>query len=560
MDSVKGSESLNVFIPEDLLINHSRDYDKSFLLGWEGIKGQFFIIDAYSASDKLSKVLDSIKKDSNLENITWMKNGLQLLDHFTLNINGEKGEFINLSLTDILSGKEVQKVVTFVYKNEYFDLKSSDLFENLKVKTENSSDCLDPNCAIGPCLLLATLIRNYIRRMLYIEQNDQTHLCDLKFINSFNRKSSLLSHSRFIVYLVFVKFTFYLSLFTNCILRFLNLRAGRLIRFLKFIPKYSRFFSLLIYRLTILSQWHISYKELLSKTQMSEYFELRNELLNFATSMYISLFGGLLEFFLFRKVTFERKNEVSQFTIIVFRSLFYYLTTKIFIYIKLNNEVSASLAKFVVNKVMVWRYLKEKLEPIRLFLLKALEYSALLGLSAQASVFYDLFAFETLRLYYLYFIMLSIMSYTQKYLYTLLLLFKGKKWNVLKSVLDTNEFTKEQLFIGVVFFVIFALNYPTIWIFYISSVTILAPILRKVNLNYLVVKVLIHSFVELLSGLPYYVLAHNAFSKKYIEGVYFRKIEGTLHSKFILSDNSKVYKSGTLNVSKILLFIGYDLS
>lgn len=72
-------------------------------------------------------------------------------------------------------------------------------------------------------------------------------------------------------------------------------------------------------------------------------------------------------------------------------------------------------------------------------------------------------------------------------------MYRGKKWNTLKSVLDTTEFTKEQLFIGVVFFVIFALNYPTIWIFYISSVTLLAPILRILILSYYLIHLLNYS-------------------------------------------------------------------
>lgn len=127
-------------------------------------------------------------------------------------------------------------------------------------------DCSDPNCDIGPCLLLATSIRNYVNTMLDTYLIDHGRPCDLRFINSFNRKPNFLSNLTFIVYLILVKFTFCLSFFTHLVLTFLNRIAGRLFKVLKFIPKYSQFFSLLINRLTTLSQWHISYKELLSKT------------------------------------------------------------------------------------------------------------------------------------------------------------------------------------------------------------------------------------------------------------------------------------------------------
>lgn len=284
---------------------------------------------------------------------------------------------------------------------------------------------------------------------------------------------------------------------------------------------YSKFLTSVSKRLDEISKWTVTLGTLESQLDINKYLSTRNMLYNSIAIFYLDLITGICTFLFFKtgvlKMLFKLRSATKAYYLENLKSLFYFVTKRIGIYCKLNNEIGMSLSKFLVNKINLWYLVKPKVKLVTKILLKILQYSSILGISAQISLLLDIFLVETLHLVYIYIIILSIMNYTQKYLYSLVHLFKGKKWNVLKCILDTNNFTKEELFIGIVVFTVFALNYPTIWIFYFSVILTVLPIL--------VVKTLLVITLEIVTKIPIYSLLCNLILPGTVkESIYFERI------------------------------------
>ncbi|AFZ81720.1 N-acetylglucosamine transferase, putative [Theileria equi strain WA] len=518
-----------IYCPSEIALR-SKVISDSFFLGWETQKNEVFIISAYDRENErqirsaLSKLNGEIKS----------KNGHQADIELVKEINlttGLKKYLYDCNVSSRKKDDGTEGVAMFTYNYLSFlpiiGNPTDSLGINLNCSNYISSDS---KSELLRKLALSASVRAYMD-ILLSEIDKQTNGDSRTRVNLY----SLIHKILFLFTCYFKEFAIMISKAVSWIslyLKCLNCDISPVI-------SYSSFLTSLSNRLNDISGWKTALEKLEIEPNTNNYLSMRNKVCNHIARFYLDLMTGIFTFIFFRnialEVLFKLRSSLKAYYFRTLKLLFYFTTKRIGIYCKLNNEIGMSLSKFLVNKINLWYLIRPKAKLIVAFLLKTLQYSSILGTSMQFSLFVDIFLIETLHLIYIYVIILSIMNYTQKYLYSLLYLFKRKKWNVLKNTLDTNNFTKEELFIGIVIFTVFALNYPTIWIFYVSIILIVLPIL--------VTKVLMIVITDIIEKIPVYSLLCNILFPNIIkESIYFEhSVAGKDNENVIASQVLLIY-------------------
>lgn len=254
------------------------------------------------------------------------------------------------------------------------------------------------------------------------------------------------------------------------------------------------------------------YNVLKQQTDVMEYVSWRHKYRNSLNALFFDMFIGILEFLFFRKAAVYYVNKL-RFTFITlwvssYKCITYEFTMRIGKYCKMNNEVALFLSKLLLSKIIVWHVIKPYIRKNFFVVTKIFHYSAILGVTWQVAVLVDLMTIQTIHVAYAHRIMFFITKCSQKYLFSLLQLFKGKKWNEIKQSLDSNDYTREQLFLGTVIFTLLLLIYPTIWIFYIATLIVYLPIALTRTIS--------RGLIRILTRVPTYFIAYNiVFPKTY---------------------------------------------
>lgn len=94
-------------------------------------------------------------------------------------------------------------------------------------------------------------------------------------------------------------------------------------------------------------------------------------------------------------------------------------------------------------------------------------FSLMLGLSFTLALFSDTVGLLTLHLRMFYFVSAKMHHWMVCSIWSLFLLFRGKKWNVLKQRQDSEDFTLDQLLMGTVMFTILVFLFPTVFFYYL---------------------------------------------------------------------------------------------
>ncbi|GBE58545.1 n-acetylglucosaminyl transferase component gpi1 [Babesia ovata] len=276
--------------------------------------------------------------------------------------------------------------------------------------------------------------------------------------------------------------------------------------------------SVMSKRLTEMKQWQERYRELYLQEDIVDYLDARHSLRQSVWSFVNDVIAGVLEVLVYRRTVVYAVNYLRLVLREVYVSSFkytsYHFAMRIGKYCKLNNEVAVFVSRLLLSVLVVWRLIKPKIRENFTIISNIFQYSALFGVTCHTAVLVDILTIETMHVAYAHCIMLYLTKWMQRYLYSLLQLFKGKKWNVLKQSLDSNNYTREQLFLGTVIFTLLLLIYPTIWVFYCVTLLVYLPVF--------VARAFGKTVIEVMTKFPWYFLAYNTvFPRRYKEGIYF---------------------------------------
>lgn len=101
------------------------------------------------------------------------------------------------------------------------------------------------------------------------------------------------------------------------------------------------------------------------------------------------------------------------------------------------------------------------------FIFTGLSMLSLFGVSVLLGAMSDLLLFSTVHLHFYFYLSCRMQHWCASCMYSLFLLFRGKKWNVLKERVDSQDFSMDQLLLGTVMFSVLVFLYPTFLFYYL---------------------------------------------------------------------------------------------
>ncbi|KAJ3452508.1 phosphatidylinositol n-acetylglucosaminyltransferase subunit q-related [Anaeramoeba flamelloides] len=141
--------------------------------------------------------------------------------------------------------------------------------------------------------------------------------------------------------------------------------------------------------------------------------------------------------------------------------------------LKLNDDMNNFIGTIFLLGIRIWKSMITKLYVyiFQLFILIGMS-SCLGGLSIMLSLASDLLLMSTSLIYFFYYINSKIVKFLLHYMFSFLLLFSGKKRNILRKRNDSCQYSIGQLLLGTIFFTLITFLLPTFLAYYLLFMVI----------------------------------------------------------------------------------------
>lgn len=166
--------------------------------------------------------------------------------------------------------------------------------------------------------------------------------------------------------------------------------------------------------------------------------------------------------------------------------------------LKLNRPLNTALGQFFLYHIYLWKTYMIIIKPLFVISVETLVFCGVFGLTCILSVLSDLVSLATIHIYCFYGYAARLYGLQALGLTALWRLFRGKKWNQLRSRVDSYSYAIDQLFIGTLSFTILLFLLPTVLMYYLVFL-----VLRIMTLS---VQGIIRLFITNISLLPFYMI------------------------------------------------------
>lgn len=136
--------------------------------------------------------------------------------------------------------------------------------------------------------------------------------------------------------------------------------------------------------------------------------------------------------------------------------------------LKLNTELAHFFGEIFVWVLIFWQQLLLYATPLLQAFVVFVSYAGWFGLTFQISLVCDLISLLTFDIYCLYLASSKIYRKQLRTLASLFRLFRGKKFNVLRSRVDSGNYNIDQLLLGTIMFTVLLFVLPTVLVFYLA--------------------------------------------------------------------------------------------
>lgn len=182
--------------------------------------------------------------------------------------------------------------------------------------------------------------------------------------------------------------------------------------------------------------------------------------------------------------------------------------------LKLNRLLNSALGQFFLYHIYLLRTYMSIVKPVYMAISGFISLFGMFGMTCILSIICDLFSLATIHIFCFYGYAARLYSFQTQSLSSLWRLFRGKKWNQLKSRVDSYSYQYDQLFIGSICFTIVIFLLPTVLLYY--SVFL---VLRIATMTFLIASRMI---ISKLSIIPAYAFVQLLMSsKKLVNGILF---------------------------------------
>ncbi len=166
--------------------------------------------------------------------------------------------------------------------------------------------------------------------------------------------------------------------------------------------------------------------------------------------------------------------------------------------LKLNRPLNTALGQFFLYHIYLWKTYMIIIKPLFAITVETLVYCGVFGFTCIISVLSDLVSLATIHIYCFYGYAARLYGLQVLGLSALWRLFRGKKWNQLRSRVDSYSYGNDQLFIGTLSFTILLFLLPTVLMYYLVFL-----VLRVVTLS---VQGALCFLIEYMSSMPLYMI------------------------------------------------------
>ncbi|ETW43961.1 hypothetical protein PFNF135_01560 [Plasmodium falciparum NF135/5.C10] len=353
---------------------------------------------------------------------------------------------------------------------------------------------INKKCVFTKCL------ENYENRYFVLKKEE---------ILKKKKKQKKMSIFSYIVSIILF-FTYIISLINSCL--YYVICTPKLFSEYIFSKKKINTFILIKHKFIFHSEWHNIFRSFMkNKQNPSEYYKYREILLIRIINLIIDIFLGFLIFLLlyFNVINLHYISEKAQ--------IFYGTSTLTSILgtllqnplgFKLNNNFTSFIGSILVSILDKWDLFTNTIPVNNSTVLNFVGYTSLLGFSFFLSFVIDYLRFVTAHVTIIYLFLKKICTLFHKNMYSLYLLFNGKKWNILKLRVDTNYYSNEEVLLGTILFTILIFLYPTIFVLVLVFGLIYLIINRIIYLLCVMEKIILYT--------PFYIFFIQPNCNKYI--------------------------------------------
>ncbi|BFZ56348.1 pig-Q [Savitreella phatthalungensis] len=136
--------------------------------------------------------------------------------------------------------------------------------------------------------------------------------------------------------------------------------------------------------------------------------------------------------------------------------------------LKLNNELATFLGDLFLWLLGTWRGALTAAYPHFPWIIRSVGICGFLGASISVALISDCLSLLTLHLHLFYHACAKVYGWQVSALVSLFHLFRGKKRNVLRHRIDSNDYDLDQLLLGTVLFTLLVFLFPTVLVFYVT--------------------------------------------------------------------------------------------
>lgn len=224
-----------------------------------------------------------------------------------------------------------------------------------------------------------------------------------------------------------------------------------------------------------LSQVYRRIHQILYVGRNEKYYLYQITINNIHQSFLLDMILGLIvTFFLFRDDSVNYEEIISQFVYGFISQLEELIKDlmKMPVGLKLNRPLNTALGYFFLYHIYLLKTYLYLMGPIYMSIIRIVRSIGVFGFSFILTFLCDIFSLATIHAYCFYAYAVHIYSFNINSLISLWRLFRGKKWNQLRSRVDSYSYQNDQLLLGCLCFTILIFILPTVLIYYIVFLTV----------------------------------------------------------------------------------------
>ena len=161
---------------------------------------------------------------------------------------------------------------------------------------------------------------------------------------------------------------------------------------------------------------------------------------------------------------------------------------------KPNPNLAEFIGNAILDLIYIWNYMSTAFIQIQNLIITNLAFSGIIGSTIQVALIHDVLFVCSSHIFILYTGIAWIYNYILKMMGTLINLFNGRKFNVMRNRVDSNAFSLQEFYLGVLIVALIIFLFPTLAMFYFLAFIKLVVSVLGLQICLLIAQILLLNF------------------------------------------------------------------